>query len=245
MTKAEDISPVDLLHFHLDKGEIRFKDRRMVLSSADAWGMLRNDLIAALGLERAKSFLLRYGWNCGMNDACNLKGMFEWSNDNELLLAGLRMHNISGSVLPKLLNMEIDREKGIFHFVGEWINSHEAEQHLIHFAPHHEPVCYILMGYAGGYATEFMGKKVIVKEVECVAAGAKICRFIGKTLEEWGDEIASDLPFYEEKSMADELDIAYCRIEKQAELLKQSANLNQKLTQIVLQGNGLDEVAQL
>ncbi|HBI03774.1 MAG TPA: hypothetical protein DDY49_07070 [Paenibacillaceae bacterium] len=245
LTKAEELSPVDLIKFNLEKGEIRFKDRRMVLSSADAWGMLRKDLIAALGLERAKSFLVRYGWNCGINDARNLKEMFEWDNDNELLLAGLRMHNISGSVMARFLEMEIDCAKGHFYFLGEWINSHEAEQHLLHFPSHHEPVCYILMGYAGGYSTEFLGKKVIVKEIECVAAGAKSCRFIGKTIDQWGDEIIPDLPFYEERSMADELDIAYRRIEEQAETLKRSAKLNQKLTQIVLQGKGLDAIARV
>lgn len=245
LTKADELSPVDLLNFDLEKGEIRFKDRRMVLSSADAWGMLRKDLIAALGLERAKSFLLRYGWNCGMNDARNLKEMFEWDNEQELLLAGLRMHKISGSVMARFLEMDIDCAKGQFYFLGEWINSHEAEQHLLHFSHHHEPVCYILMGYAGGYSTEFLGEKVIVKEIECVAAGAKTCRFIGKTIEQWGDEIIPDLPFYEERSMADELDIAYRRIEEQADLLKRSAKLNQKLTQIVLQGKGLDAIARV
>lgn len=245
MTKAEDLSPVDLLHFNLEKGEIRFKDRRMVLSSADAWGTLRKDLIAALGLERAKSFLIRYGWNCGKNDAHNLKGMFEWDNEEELLLAGLRMHNISGNVKPRFIEKDISREKGNFYFVGEWINSYEAEQHLLHFPQHHEPVCYILMGYAGGYSTEYLGKKVIVKEIECVAAGGESCKFVGKTIEAWGDEIAADLPFYEEINMADELNIAYRRIEEQAQLLKRSANLNQKLTQIVLQGKGLDAIARV
>lgn len=245
MTMAKEISLEKLLEFHPGQGEISLKDRRMIISSADAWGTLRKDLIAALGLERAKRFLLRYGWNCGLNDARNLKRMFDFHNDKEWLLAGAQMHNISGNVLSLPGKVEIDRKKGTFYFEGAWINSFEAQQHLMHFSQHHEPVCYILIGYAGGYATEFMGKKVIFKETECAATGDTHCRFVGKTIEEWGEEIRPELALYEEQTLADELDVAYTRIERQTEILKQGYRLSQKLTQIVLQGKGLDAIAKV
>lgn len=245
MIMAKDLSLENLLEFHPEKGEIFLKDRRMVISSADAWGMLRNDLIAALGMERAKRFLLRYGWNCGVNDARNLKEMFEWKEDIEWLLAGATMHNITGNVLATAEKVEVNREKGQIYFEGTWDNSYEAQQHLLHFSHHHEPVCFILVGYAGGYCSEYLGKKVIFKEIECTATGASQCRYIGKTIEEWGDEILPDLSLYEEQSLADELDLAYTRIEKQTEILKQGNNLSQKLTKIVLQGQGLDVVARV
>ena len=56
MKTAEQIVIKDLLAFQSDDGEIFLKDKRMFISSADAWGLLRKDLIAALGMERAKRF---------------------------------------------------------------------------------------------------------------------------------------------------------------------------------------------
>lgn len=243
MIKAEDLSLKKLLNASQERGEIYFKDRRMIISSADAWGLLRKDLISALGMERAKRFLLRYGWNCGVNDARILKNMFDWEDDIELMLAGPQMHIITGNVLSKALKVEVDREKGTFFFDGYWVNSFEAVQHMMQFGKHDESVCYTLLGYAGGYSSEYMGKRIIFKEVECVGRGDKYCRNVGKTVEEWGDEIAADLADYEEESLADELDNAYRRIEQQKEILKVGFRINQNLTQIVLQGKGLDTIA--
>ncbi|WCN39500.1 XylR N-terminal domain-containing protein [Aneurinibacillus uraniidurans] len=244
-TKANELSLRNLLRFYPKQGEIFLKDRRMVISSADAWGVLRHDLIAALGTERAKRFLLRYGWHCGRNDARNLKEMFEWESDIEWLLAGPQMHTISGNVFSRATRVEVNREQGTFYLEGTWENSYEAEQHLLHFPKHHESVCYMLSGYAGGYSTEYFGKKVVYKEVECVGKGDTTCRFIGKTVEEWGDEILEELADYEDENLADELDLAYQRIEKQQHIMSIGMRLSQKLTQVVLQGKGLSTIAQV
>jgi PucR family transcriptional regulator, purine catabolism regulatory protein len=240
---AEQIVIKDLLAFQSDDGEIFLKDKRMIISSADAWGLLRKDLIAALGMERAKRFLVRHGWNSGVNDARNLKEMFEWSNDLEWLLAGPQMHTISGSVFSEVTKLDVNVKAGTFYFEGIWHNSYEAQQHLLHFPHHNQSVCYNLIGYAGGYSSEYLGKKVIFKEVECIGKGDKQCRYIGKTVEEWGDEITDELVNYEEESMANELDCAYRRIEKQKETLKLGSKIHHKLTNIVLEGKGLDTLA--
>jgi sugar diacid utilization regulator len=100
-----------------------------------------------------------------------------------------------------------------------------------------------LIGYAGGYSSEYFGKKIIYKEVECIGKGDKECRYIGKTVDEWGSEIAEELINYEEDSMANELDCAYRRIEKQKETLKLGSRIHHKLTNIVLEGKGLDTLA--
>jgi sugar diacid utilization regulator len=240
---AEQISLKDLLTFQSINGEIFFKDKRMIISSADAWGLLRKDLIAALGLERAKRFLLRHGWNSGINDARNLKEMFEWGNDLEWLLAGPHMHTLFGSVFSEVTKMDVNVDAGTFYLEGIWHNSYEAQQHLLHFPSHHQSVCYNLIGYAAGYSSEFFGKKIIYKEIECIGKGDKQCRYIGKTVEAWGDEIADELINYEEDSMANELDNAYRRIEKQKETLKLGSKIHHNLTNIVLEGKGLDTLA--
>ena len=53
----------------------------------------------------------------------------------------------------------------------------------------------MLIGYASGFGTEFMGQPVLYREVECQSMGQAACRIVGKTLEEWGDEAAQDMRF--------------------------------------------------
>jgi purine catabolism regulator len=240
---AEQISLKDLLSSKSINGGIFFNDKRMIISSADAWGLLRKDLIAALGMERAKRFLLRHGWNSGINDARNLKEMFDWGSDQEWLLAGPQMHTLLGNVFSEVTKLDVNVEAGTFYLEGIWHNSYEAEQHLLHFPHFHQSVCYNLIGYAGGYSSEYFGKKIIYKEVECIGKGDKQCRYIGRTLEEWGEEVADELVNYEEESMANELDFAYRRIEKQKETLNLGSKIHHKLTNIVLEGKGLDTLA--
>jgi purine catabolism regulator len=241
--KASEMTLNNLFEVSTKDGDF-LQTHRMVISSADAWGTLCRDLIMALGIERAKRFLLRYGYTCGVHEAKMLKELFKWENNKEWLLAGVRMHNISGrsSSVPTKLN--IDTENGVFDVEGYWFNSYEAKQYLQHFPPHHESVCYFLAGYAGGYCSTALGKKVVFKEVECIGKGDEHCHFIGKTLELWGDEIYSELIDYEQEDIGDELDRAYKRIERQREILKRGTTLSNELTRIVLQGKGLEAIAQ-
>ncbi|WP_289135810.1 XylR N-terminal domain-containing protein [uncultured Brevibacillus sp.] len=241
--KASDITLNDMLELHNKDGDF-LRLHRMIISSAEAWGALIRDLIMALGIERAKRFLLRYGWHCGVHEARIFKNMFQWEDDKEWVLAGSKMHDISGRVSSVPIKLNIQTKKGIFDVEGYWFNSYEATQYLKYFSHHHEPVCYFLVGYAGGYCSESFGKRIIFKEVACSGKGDEHCRFAGKTVELWGDEIADELVDYEQEDIGDELDRAYKRIEKQREVLKRAGTLSQSLTQIVLQGKGLDAIAE-
>ena len=49
-----------------------------------------------------------------------------------------------------------------------------------HYGEHSEPVCWTQIGYACGYASAFMGRPILFKEVECVGMGNDNCRIIGK-----------------------------------------------------------------
>jgi purine catabolism regulator len=242
LIKASDITLDSLLNLRHNEGENFLKRHRMIISSTEAWGMLGRDLIDALGIERAKRFLLRYGWHCGKHEANMFKDLFQWENDLEWLLAGQYMHNISGRVESVPSKLDIDMDKGLFDVEGHWYNSYEAKQYLMHFPPHNEPVCYFLIGYGGGYCSAILNKKVIFKEVECVGKGDHHCRYVGKTLEEWGSEIAEDLINYEQNDLADELDRAYKRIEKQSEIQTKVSLISQELTKIILQGKGFDAI---
>lgn len=235
----------DIFSFFNNGGDHYFQEKRMVISSTDAWGALRRDLIDTLGMQRAKRFLLRYGWNCGKNEARMLKGMVDWESDMDWLLAGTQMHLIGGRALSYPEHFKVDMKKGTFDVSGYWIDSYEAKQHLQHYSLYHEPICYFLVGYGGGYTSECLGKKVIFKETHCVAKGDKHCCYVAKTLEEWGSEIDDELINYEEQDIANELDIVYRRVERQSEILHVGSSVTKNLTSALLQGRGMDDFASI
>jgi len=74
--------------------------------------------------------------------------------------------------------------------------------------------------------------------------GDQHCHFIGKTLDVWGDEISSELVEYAREDISDEFDRAHKRIERQSEILKLWNVIGNQLTEIVLQGKGIDSIAQ-
>lgn len=221
------------------------KKHNMMINSIDSWGILRRDLINALGVKRAKRFLVRYGWNDGKNEAKMFKEAFVWKDNIEWLIAGTKMHALSGRVISYPETFNVDMEKGEFEVNGYWIDSHEAEQHLTYFSPYSEPICYYLTGYASGYVSECMGKTVIFKEVTCKGKLDSHCSYQGKTLEAWGDEIEDELIYYEDTDLSDELDEMYRRLELQKDTLKIGSQLNRQLTNALLQEAGLDEFAKI
>lgn len=241
--KANKITLSDL--FGVDQEKDNFlQSQNMFISSANAWGALIKDLILALGIERAKHFILRYGYQCGRHEAMMLKDKFNWENKKEWIMGGVTMHNLSGRASSVPIKTQIDPDSGIFDVEGYWYNSYEAKQYLEHFSPHSEAVCYFLEGYASGYCSTSFGKKIVFKEVECIGKGDPHCHFIGKTLDAWEDEVSSDLVDYAREDIGDELDRALKRIEKQSEILKRGNRIGNQLTEIVLQGKGLEAISQ-
>ncbi|WP_338449806.1 XylR N-terminal domain-containing protein [Niallia oryzisoli] len=241
--KANTITLSDLLKMNPENGNF-LQSHRMFLSSADAWGALIKDLVLALGIERAKRFLLRYGYQCGRHEALMLKDKFNWENKKEWIMGGVTMHGLSGRTTSVPIKVDIDTKNQKLDVEGFWNDSYEAQQYLQQFSIHSEPVCYFLEGYASGYCSTSLGKKVVFKEVECIGKGDPHCHFVGKTLDLWGDEISPELVDYEREDIRDELDQAHKRIERQSEILKRGNLLSNQLTEIVLQGKGLDSIAQ-
>ncbi len=242
--RAVDLKMDELLDFRPDEGTVFLKDTRVLIENADAFGALRKDLVSTLGFERAKGFLIRYGWACGRNDAFNMKDKFKWEDELEWEFGGIALHTLEGKtkVDHDIINIDLKKKKWLLK--GRWTNSYEAEQHLHYIGTHNSPVCWTLIGYAGGYASVFLGKRVIYKEIKCLGMGASHCEFIGKTEEEWGDEIASELPYYEEMRISEELEAAQRRIQLQNQELQRAFAINKKLTELVLNGEGMNGITQ-
>lgn len=223
---------------------IQVSHNRVLQLPSAALGTLRRDLIAALGSERAKAFLLRYGWSLGQTDATTLRALDPNMSDQEWLAAGPRMHTKAGMVRVKTEQLVIDREKGIVHVEGVWEDSYEALEHVRYFGRSDSPVCWTLVGYAGGYTSVVFGRRVLYKEVSCIAQGDPVCRFVGMPVDAWGVRILRDLPLYEQESLEEELEAAHRRIRQQNDQLQQVVAVHDELSRALLDGGGLGHLAE-
>ena len=241
--RASDLRIEKMLKFDPEQGKIFLNGSRVLIFDATALGKLRKDLIDTLGMERAKGFLIRYGWSCGFQAAISLKEQFQWDDDLEWTYAGPIMHTLEGFVKAQPNVDDFDPQTGIWRRNAIWANSFEAEQHILHLGYHNEPVCWMLQGYASGYGSAYLGKRVIFKEIKCVGKGDEHCTNIGKTLEDWGEEIVPELAYYEVSKISEELEAANGRIIAQNSILERIVTIHERLTQCILKGKGLDDIA--
>lgn len=232
-----------LLALQPEEGKNYLKNMRVLILNADAIGLLRKDLICTLGTEQAKGFLIRYGYACGYSDAVNVMRDFPLEDKRDLYRLGAIFHTWVGMANVTPVEIRCNENERSWFFEGMWLNSYEAENHLKHFGPAGEPVCWSLVGYAGGFRSACFGERVIYKEVECAARGDPHCRFIGKTLAEWGDEILPDLHYYQETNLGEALERAHARIQAQNGILRQSAAIHEQLTRMVLNGEDMSAIA--
>ncbi|KAA0873548.1 sigma-54-dependent Fis family transcriptional regulator [Nitrincola tapanii] len=175
------------IRFESSQGKIWLNEQRMLLIHSAVMGLLRKELIESLGLERAKGFLLRFGYHSGWKDAELAQKLRPDISKQDAFLAGPQLHAIKGMVRVEPRHLEFDLNQGHFHGEFDWFDSYEADAHLQEFGPASEPVCWTLLGYASGYTTFYMGRKIIFKETECRACGQAHCHIIGKPADEWED----------------------------------------------------------
>lgn len=239
--KANQLSFDELIEFGAEAGEITFNDKRMSLVSAEAEGLLRRDLINTLGMERAKGFLMRYGWACGMRDGETIAKMYEWDNMTELMLAGPVLHTLLGVVIAEPNQIEVGDDS--LYFSGTWKNSYEALGHIEHYGHSESTGCWTLVGYASGYLTKTLGKDVLAYETECVGRGDATCRFVAQTLDsiDRQDQAKSMMRYYKAESIATELDRAQKEIQEINQNIIESDKVHQKLTNLLVEDKELHE----
>ena len=194
--KAEDLKLNEIIDFK--EGHLSLHGRRLVIHPIHAFAQLRRDLVDKLGMEHARRIFTRFGFYWGNADAAAMTRIFEWDNITEWLKAGPRMHALQGDTKVITKSLHIDEEKGTFNMEVDWPNSGEAEEHRAEFGKTDHCVCWILVGYASGYATLCLKRNVYFVEQKCIAKGDRICSAIGKDAESWGEEITPYLPYFQE-----------------------------------------------
>jgi DNA-binding NtrC family response regulator len=189
-----------LIHFSARDGRIWLAGQRMVLVHTAALGALRHELMRSVGPAQTRRCFTRAGFAAGERDAALARQIRPQGSLYEMFVVGPQLHMLEGAVQVTPLRFEADPQAG--HFDGEfqWVHSWEAEVHQRDFGLQHDPVCWMLIGYASGYTSAFMGRPILFKEVQCTACGDPHCRIVGKPQHEWEDaeELAA---FFEAESM--------------------------------------------
>lgn len=183
------------LHFSTNDGRIWFDDQRMLLIHAKALGSLRRELIERFGVDEARGLLTRMGYHAGARDAQMARKVRATASIKDMYVVGPQMHCLEGIGLSEPVRLEIDIERGTLYAEFVWTHPVEDEEHNRYFSVGAEPMCWMQTGYASGHSTEFMGRPVLFREVECQSMGQTFCRIVGKPVEHWGDEAAEEFRF--------------------------------------------------
>ncbi len=190
------------LHFSTSDGRIWLDDQRMLLVHAQALGSLRREMIESLGVDVTRGLLTRMGYAAGSRDAQMARKVRSQTSLQDMFVVGPQMHCLEGIGRSEPVRLEFDLERGRHYGEFVWTNAVEDEEHSRHFPIGTEPMCWMQIGYASGFSTEFMGRPVLYREVECQSMGQPACRIVGKLVEEWGDEAADDLRFMRPEPLA-------------------------------------------
>ena len=192
------------LKFCAETGQIWLHEHRMLLVHAEVQASLRRELIDTLGMERARGLLSRMGYAAGMRDFELARTRARGDGDVEAFIAGPQLHMLEGVAKVSTVSLEYDRSTGSFYGEFIWENSWESEWHNKYYGTYSEPVCWSQIGYACAYASSFMGRPILYKEMECSGMGESHCRIVGKPLEDW-DDASEYTRFFVKESIAEQL----------------------------------------
>lgn len=175
------------IRFQSTEGKIWFGEQRMLLMHLSAMAAFRREIVNSMGVERAKGFFLRLGYQSGVRDAELARKLRPDRDEIDIFLAGPQLHSLKGMVKAVPLEIDIDQETGEFYGRVEWIDSFEVEICQTELGQMDESVCWSLLGYACAYTSSFMGREIIFREVSCRGCGDEKCIIEGKPAEQWED----------------------------------------------------------
>jgi two-component system, NtrC family, response regulator HydG len=205
--RADDLDHEELLELDSEGGIIRFAGQRALLLDAVAMGLLRKYLVENFGVNAARAVLTQFGFAHGWRMAEAMQVAFKWDSEEDWRRAGTRIHALEGLFRVAPGSSAPLETEGVM-----LVASYEAEQHLLHFGRADVPMCWTICGLTSGYISRSSGREIYVLEDRCMGKGDAACHLLGRTREEWGDEHAEELHFFEPGRLAECLDISLQRV---------------------------------
>jgi|TARA_R110002074_G_scaffold402194_1_gene604427 two-component system response regulator HydG len=194
----------DRIRFSSDTGHIWLDEQRMLLLHSEAMGSMRRELIESMGVERAKGIIMRTGFKAGVEDAKLAKKLRPDASEKDQFMVGPQLHQLEGIVRVTPIRFEMDVKAKTFFMEIRWENSYESEVHQKAFGVSDKPVCWMEVGYASGYSSEFTGQSILFSEIACRACQDEHCVIIGKPVAEW-DKPEELTKYYESDSIVDQI----------------------------------------
>ena len=186
---------------------IRFAGQRALLLDAVAMGLLRQYLVENFGLTAARAVLTQFGFAHGWRMAEAMQKEFKWVNNAEWRRAGSYIYTLEG-----LFRAQPGSEDPLSKKGAMLLASYEAEQHLLHLGRSDSAVCWTICGLMSGYVSHTEGMEIYVLEDRCLGEGHAACHLIGRTREEWGEEHAEELAFFDSGRLKECLDVSLSRV---------------------------------
>ena len=205
--RVEDLHHKELLELDPDGGVIRFAGQRALLLDAVAMGLLRHYLVENFGLTAARAVLTQFGFAHGWRMAEAMQSQFRWENNEQWRRAGPRLYTLEG-----LFRTQPGSEDPLAKKGSMLLASYEAEQHLLHFGRSDSAVCWTICGLMSGYVSHTAGKEIYVLEDRCLGMGSAACHLLGRTREEWGEDHAGELVFFDSGRLAECLEVSLTRV---------------------------------
>jgi len=217
-----------LLRFETEEGRIWLEEERMILLGSSQMRALRKELIESLGIDRAKGLLIRMGYVAGERDADTARRLRPDAPLFDVFSVGPQSHMMTGQAKVSAVAFELDDEKHTFHGIYEWQNSFEAEIFLLEYGVSYEPVCWTQIGYASGFTSSFVGRRILFRELGCSGCGEESCRIEGRPAEEW-DDAEELMRYYRPDRIADQL----LTLQSQVSLLRENLTEAQSFGDLV------------
>ncbi len=178
---------VGQIRFDTKLGKVWMQEQRMLLVHSSLFETLRQELIPTLGIERTRGLLMRLGFHSGWRDAEMARTIRPDLSAASALSAGPQLAMIKGMVQVEPVRIDFELEDGSFYGEFLWDGAFEADLQLTNDGVTNNVVCWFLTCYASGFATHYMGRQILFREVECQGRGDKNCRIIGRPADEWDD----------------------------------------------------------
>ena len=180
------------------QAHISLRNARLVLHRASIAVQLQEELVGRFGPHEARVILLRLGFHAGTQDAEFIRTAWPGLDMGDAFTAGTRLHTMMGVVRVQTVYNDFDFKQNKFAAEFLWHGGMEATEFLNRQRDVSEPVCWMQVGYASGYASYFFDKLIVYKETECAAMGHKHCRVTGRTADGWGADDPAVRIFREE-----------------------------------------------
>ncbi|WP_137921336.1 sigma-54-dependent Fis family transcriptional regulator [Hydrogenophaga sp. 2FB] len=229
-----------MVHFSAGDGRIWLAGQRMLLVHTAALGALRREFMGTIGREHTRRMLMRAGYASGERDAALARQVRGDASVLDMFAVGPQLHMLEGAVQVTPELCEIDVAAGRFHGVFRWDHSWEVETHVRDFGPQEEPVCWMLLGYASGYTSAFMGRPTLFKEVACAACGHPSCRIEGRVLADWPDAEAMAADY-----AADSMIVRLEDLQAQVDTLRSTLQPADELGELIGRSKAFDAAARL